>query len=355
MQTEITQPGPLLDPDGCLTQVGWSRQPMLDCNLENAAFYPAWKRPLQKLRVKRWDYYGVFTPQRFFSATIADIGYVTNIFVYVLDYQLNVLHEDTVILPPGRAELPRNSELGESVFQNNEIRVAFRAEPDKRLISVDWPSFCKGMGVRAELALHYLPQHESMNIIIPIPGKRFYHNRKINCLPAEGILQWGDHREEITPTTALGGLDWGRGVWQYQSFWNWASASGYIYRAPLNPRFEPRRCTLGLNLGSGFGDLSRATENAIILDGRIHKLDKVEFNYDPRDFMRPWLIRDNEGRLDLMFTPFFERIARTDILVVKSEGHQIFGKYAGRLVTDEGEEIRIDGLVGFAEEHRARW
>ncbi len=38
-QTELTQPSPLLAADGQLTQVGWSRQPLLDCNLENARFY----------------------------------------------------------------------------------------------------------------------------------------------------------------------------------------------------------------------------------------------------------------------------------------------------------------------------
>ena len=38
-QHEIVRPSPLLDDDGRLAQVGWARQPLLDCNLENAAFY----------------------------------------------------------------------------------------------------------------------------------------------------------------------------------------------------------------------------------------------------------------------------------------------------------------------------
>ena len=31
-----------------------------------------------------------------------------------------------------------------------------------------------------------------MNIVIPIGQKRFYYNRKINCLPAEGSVRYGD-------------------------------------------------------------------------------------------------------------------------------------------------------------------
>jgi hypothetical protein len=80
MQTELTQKGKLLDPHAHLAQVGWSRQPLLDCNLEDAYFYAF--KPLQRLRLKRWDYYALFTPQYFFSATIADLGYAANIFIY---------------------------------------------------------------------------------------------------------------------------------------------------------------------------------------------------------------------------------------------------------------------------------
>jgi hypothetical protein len=61
------------------------------------------------------------------------------------------------------------------------------------------------------------------------------------------------------------------------------------------------------------------------------------------------------GRLDLVFTPFVERVARTNLLVITSQVHQMFGRYAGWLRTDDGEIIQLDGLIGFAEEHHARW
>lgn len=38
MQNELTHPSKLLDPSGKLSQIGWSRQPLLDCNLEDARF-----------------------------------------------------------------------------------------------------------------------------------------------------------------------------------------------------------------------------------------------------------------------------------------------------------------------------
>ena len=344
MQTEISNPGTLLDPDGRLAQIGWSRQTMLDCNLEAARFYRlGW---FQRFRLKRWDYYAVFTPRRFFSATIADLGYAGNIFVYTLDFETGELHEEGLVVPLGRGlQLPRNSADGETTFDNSKVSLRFTASPEERHIYVDWPDFHDGRGIQAELSLAVPPGHESMTITIPIGRRRFYYNTKINCLPATGRLQYDDAVEELTPATCLGSLDWGRGVWEYSSFWNWASSSGFL----------PDGRTIGLNFGCGFGDLSRATENAVILDGRVHKLGVVGFDYRSGDYMRPWHFTDEDGRLDLTFTPFKDRTARTNLGLIFSEVHQMFGRYNGRVVLDDERELEITDLIGFAEEHRARW
>ena len=344
MQTELILTGKLLDPKGRLSQVGWSRQPLLDCNLENAHFYSL--KIFQRLRIKRWDYYAVFTPHRFFSATIADLGYAGNIFVYILDFATGELLEEGLVLPLSKGiSLPRNSDQGESIFEEKQARLNFKVVPQGRHISVAWPGFHGGRGISADILLHQRLDHESMTIVIPIGQRRFYYNRKINCMPAEGRLQYGDIVENLTQTNCLGSLDWGRGVWEYQSFWNWASASGFLADGQ----------TVGLNLGCGFGDLSAATENCMVLNGKVHKLDQVKFGYDANDYLHPWTFTDSGDRLRLDFTPFKERIAKTNLGIIFSEVHQMLGKYSGTVRTDEGEIIKISNLIGFAEEHQARW
>jgi hypothetical protein len=344
MQTELTQIGKLLDPDGRLTQVGWSRQQLLDCNLENAHFYKL--HSFQRFRIKRWDYYAIFTPGYFFSATIADLGYAGNIFVYILNYATNELHEEGLVIPLSRGiTLPRNSYTGNSSFEDKHARLNFEVLPHGRRIQVSWPSFHEGRGITADIMLQQPTEHESMTIVIPIKEQRFYYNRKTNCFPAQGILKYGDIQENLTPETCLGSLDWGRGVWEYKSFWNWASASGFLRD----------RSTIGLNLGCGFGDLSAATENCVILNGKVHKLAQVNFGYDPTNFMHPWKFTDSENRLDLDFVPFKERLAKTNLGIIFSEVHQMFGRYSGTVLTDEGSKIDISNLIGFAEEHQARW
>jgi hypothetical protein len=344
MQIELNRPGELLTSEGTLAQIGWARQPLLDCNLEAARFYAF--RPLQRMRIKRWDYYAVFSPKGFFSATIADLGYAGNIFVYVMDFETGELHEEGLVIPFGKGiQLPRNSTEGASHFKNEKASLYFQVTATQRKISVVWPDFHGGRGIQAEIGLNLPPEYESMAIVIPIGNRRFYYNRKINCLPAEGMIKYGDGIETLTPATCTGSLDWGRGVWEYQSYWNWASSSGFL----------PDGRTVGLNLGCGFGDLSKAGENALVLGNRVHKLEQVKFDYISGDYMKIWKFSDTEDRLDLTFTPFKERIATTRLGIIDSEVHQMFGRYNGKAIADDGEVIEIKDLIGFAEEHHARW
>ena len=344
MQNELTQAGPLLTPEGRLAQVGWARQPLLDCNLEAAHIYGL--KALQRWRIKRWDYYAVFTPKTFFSATIADLGYAGNIFVYIMDLESGDLHEEGLVIPFGKGiNLPRNSTEGNSHFEDEKVCLDFRLVRNQRHVCVSWPGFQAGRGLEADIYLIQPPAAESMAITIPIGKKRFYYNRKINCMPTGGKIRYGSNTEILDPHTSIGSLDWGRGVWKYQSYWNWASSSGFL----------PDGRTIGLNLGSGFGDLSNAGENALILANRVHKLEQVKFDYTPGNYMKPWKFSDTDGRLELTFTPFKERLARTNLGIIFSEVHQMFGRYSGKTVSDEGEIIEFKDLIGFAEEHHARW
>jgi hypothetical protein len=35
--------------------------------------------------------------------------------------------------------------------------------------------------------------------------------------------------------------------------------------------------------------------------------------------------------------------------------HQVFGHYSGTVVTETDEAVTIDGLIGWVEQHEARW
>lgn len=339
-QHEIHDPSPLLAGDGSLLQQGWARSPLLDCNLEDAHIYRL-ARPLQRFRIKKWDYYGVMYPSGYFSATLADLGYAGQAFIYMVDFEKRTYAEDTITIPfASGLSLARNSAGGACSWQGKRAALAFDVVGNTRTVVVDWDRFA-GDSLHAELA--FTAGGESTVMATPIGDRRFYYNRKVNCMPVAGSVHWSGGSIDLEPATTSGTLDWGRGAWEYNSFWVWASASG----------FQPDGSRIGLNMGYGFGDTSAASENAIVLEGRIHKLEDVAFSYDNQDFMRPWTMRSE--RVDLTFTPFLDRTAKTNLLAIRSEVHQMFGRYSGTVIGDDGVEHGIDGLIGWAEEHHARW
>ena len=64
---------------------------------------------------------------------------------------------------------------------------------------------------------------------------------------------------------------------------------------------------------------------------------------------------DESGRLDLTFTPILDRAAYTGALVLESDQHQVFGRFDGVAVLDDGTALAIRGLRGFAEKVKNRW
>ena len=342
-QNELTAQSTLLNEKGRLNQVGWSRNQILDCNLENVNFFAI--KALQKYRVKVWDYYAVFTPNGFLGLTLSNLGYAGMMQVYTVDFETNEYYEMSEIVPFGKnAVLARNSTDGVSSFSNDKLSMKFEKVDGVRMLDVHWNEFKDGKNLDVHLELTE-EDYESMVITIPIGEKRFYYNTKTNCMPTKGTIQLGDAIETVKAEESMAQLDWGRGIWVYSSFWNWASTSQYL---PDGRRF-------GLNLGEGFGNTEAATEDCVILDNKVHKLGKVHWEYDSSDYMKPWRFYDDDGRLDITLTPFKERHAASHLVVIDSVVHQMFGYYSGKVVLDDGEVLEIRDVLGFAEEHSARW
>ena len=344
MQTRITAAEPLLDNRGKLTRPGWASRPLQIYNPEAIRLYPL--AALNRLRLKEWDYYGVTTPEYFLALCVSNIGYVGLAFAYYIDFAAGSITERTLVTPLGKGcNLPRSSLRGDIHFAQSDVDMDFTHEDHARRLRVNWPKFRGSDALEADLLLRQPESLDSITMSTPIGEKRFYYNHKINCMPAEGTISLGPLRHDVTPDRAMGSLDWGRGIWEYRSFWNWASASGFL----------PDGRSIGLNLGKGFGDLRHATENAVYIDGRIHKLDDLDLRYTGGAYMEPWTMTTGEGRLKLRFEPFFERVAATRLVVLSTEVHQMFGRYSGTFTLDNGDILPIDNLVGWAEEHRARW
>lgn len=181
----------------------------------------------------------------------------------------------------------------------------------------------------------------------PKPG-HFYFNQKINCMRARGTVRIGDDWYSFRPEDSFAVLDWGRGVWTYHNTWYWGSASGLVDGADF-----------GFNIGYGFGDTSAATENMLFYQGKAHKLSQVDFGIPLRNgkecYMRTWHMTSDDGRFEMEFTPVLDRASCTDVKLIKSDQHQVFGRFNGTAVLDDGTRLEVRDLMGFAEKVENKW
>ena len=57
----------------------------------------------------------------------------------------------------------------------------------------------------------------------------------------------------------------------------------------------------------------------------------------------------------MTFRPILDRKSKTDVIVICSDQHQIFGHFSGEAVLDDGTVLTLDHFLGFAEKVKNRW
>ena len=343
MQYEITKAIPLLKEDGDLTQPGFARR-----------LLPVYDRSKVKggiMRLKEWDYYYVGNDRFGIALTIADNSYMGFDAISFMNFEgktWQINQSSMSLFPMGKRNLPPSSASGISASAGKGYAMRFVVEEGKRTLTAHMDNFREKEAIDVEITLTQEPE-ESMVICTPFEKKaHFYYNQKINCMRAKGTVKIGEECFTFEPDTAFGLLDWGRGVWTYENTWYWGSASGIVDGADF-----------GFNIGYGFGDTTAATENMLFYNGKSHKLSQVTFHIPMKngaeDYMSPWKFSSDDGRFEMDFVPVLDRHTCADVKVIISDQHQVFGRFTGTAVLDDGTKVEIRDLMGFAEKVRNKW
>ena len=331
--------GLLLNDKGELSEAGFHTHLIKTYNKENLA--------KSRLRLKEWDYYYLGNEERAVAFTVADNGYMWLVSVTFFDFEIPMQTTKTKMkFFPKSLNLPTSSKTGDIIFETKAFTFKFLHLEDRRKLIVNFPDFYKNSCFMADLDVYETTPH-SMVIATPFHRpENFYYNQKINLLKAKGKVEAFNKTYEFID--ALGVLDWGRGIWTYKNTWYWSSLN-----AKLGDHY------IGFNLGYGFGDTSKATENMIFYDNTYYKVKGVIFDI-PKvnhkyDYLSPWKIKDDQGCIDLVFTPILDRSSSTNVLVIKSIQHQVFGRFNGVIKINDDELVEIKDLLGFAERVENKW
>ncbi|MEU5884587.1 DUF2804 domain-containing protein [Spirillospora sp. NPDC047279] len=324
MEREIIESVDLCLPDGRLNPaaVGWTRRPLHRANLRG------WGR------TKRWEYWGIVTPDHIVGLVASSLDYAGVHSVYVLDRATGEETSKDAVVPLARGVvMPERSGAGTASVRGGGVAIEIVQRPDGSTIRATAPGV--ELGVEA-----LLPEgHESLGVVVPWGPRRFQYTVKDVGRPVRGVLRLGGREVRIDAADSFAVLDHGRGRWPYSISWNWAAGSG------------PGRA---IQLGGRWTDGTGMTENALFVDGRLHKIaDTLDWTYDPADWLRPWRIAG--PRVDIDFHPFHLKSGRTELGVVGNRTHQCFGRFSGRARADDGTWVDLSGLVGWAEDVHNRW
>jgi hypothetical protein len=344
MQHEIQKSGPLLNTYGGLREPGYAKSLVFE--------YDRKKIAANGMRIKEWDYYFITNGRYGLALTIADNSYMGFAGVCFLDFEKPWQHGFSKIkwFTRGKTGMPSTSKVGDVIAEGYGYTLYFKNDGISRELRCQVDEFAKGQPLVAKIEIGPEP-HESMVIATPFKEneRAFYYNQKINCMIAKGYVKLGKQVFVFSEKDTFATLDWGRGVWTYDNTWYWGSASGRVG----NDLF-------GFNIGCGFGDTSAATENMLFFNGIAHKLSEVYFNI-PKDengnddFMGKWTFTSDDGRFEMEFKPIIDRASKTNFGVLLSDQHQVFGRFTGSAVLDDGRVIKVKDFFGFAEKVRNKW
>ncbi|WP_029253376.1 DUF2804 domain-containing protein [Paraoerskovia marina] len=332
VERELTQTVPLTLPNGRLNReaVGWARTASV--TTEGIGGLRSWGRN------KRWEYWNVVTPRFILAATVSSLDYagVHEVWVFDRHSKTSVAASTTAILAAG-TELPGSLGKGPVRAWSRALAIA--------VDEVDGGTRIRARieGASFDVVAARPSGHGALGVVVPWSDRRFQYTVKDVARPATGTVTVGDETQELTPGESWAVLDHGRGRWPYDMRWNWGAGSGVC---------DGRR--IGLQVGGRWTVGTGSTENAVFVDGRLHKIgEELTWDYDPADYLAPW--RVHGAGLDATLVPEHDKVSRTNLGLLSSRTDQCFGTWSGTFETGSGERIDFTGLVGWAEDVHNRW
>lgn len=284
---------------------------------------------------KRWAFIGVSNADIIFGLAIVSLGYLSNLFAYVFDRKDGKITADADIITPFAAGTAfEGTGLEGSVIFGRTAKITVTPYMLKLEAKIK-------NGFSAEL--EYARMKESLNLVTRNGLAGFNYTCKEAGLSVQGKINAGGKTYAIDPALPSGGFDYTLGVLKRSTFWNWASGGGT----------DAKGRKLGFNFAQGVNETG-FTENAFWVDGKMVKVDSVDFIYDQKNMLNGWKMRSFDGKVNISFKPEGERAKNLNLGIIKSYYHQPFGTFSGEF-SDGKEKYVLKEVYGFTEEHDAVW
>ncbi|KAM3128203.1 hypothetical protein pb186bvf_019686 [Paramecium bursaria] len=336
----ITQQGNLIDNSGVLIEQGYSKTFVKQFNPSNLGIFT------RNLRLKQWDYLHFQTDQFYLAIAFVNLGYASSLQFTFWKREGEIYHND-LILPLTQLKLSEQPIIQDKL-RVEVINKNFNASYDgvrinNKEIRVGRLQF---EGLEANFILQTQDQ-EDIYVLKEYQKGQFFYSRKTLQWETEGLVVFKGETFEFKK--ALGGMDWGRGVFPYGTFWLWMSAQGYSdYTA------------YSFNLGGM--NQKNATDNqdeVLYINNTIHRLQNLRYNYDINNLERNIYVSNTErvekdGDIQIEFKSQANKLTRTDLLIVDIKFRQIMGTFKAQY-KHNGQFYQFQDIIGIVELNSAKW
>jgi hypothetical protein len=338
-QHEVTASGALLDGSGRLREPGWAQRQL-----------QTWDPTLvqDKSKLRQWDFFTISSATAAVNLTLTDLGFVQLASVGVVDFATSAKHEAMLFKGAGTDQFTLSTavEGSASLVADGAPAPALRfvTTADRTEVEIAIPESLLSEAASGSFTITRRPQMPYLSLATPFAEDpfQFFFEQKIQGMSADGMVTVGAGSWTFTSAEAV--MDWGRGQWPQKVTWRWGGGSGLSGGA-----------TVALNLGEGFGDDTRGTENLLVHGDTAHKLGRVSWQHTAGDPMKAWTFSSSDGRVQLVLHPIAQETGGLDFGAKFSKLEKAYGTFAGTVALDDGTKISFDGVAGFAEEQNLAW
>ncbi len=328
----------------------------------------------RRFAFNQFEFLGGISEQLVFGCAVADVKYAGTAFVYAYDPATRWIIERSFQRPlaaglwfdqqpeSGTTEFrsgrdfiqmrgtiqPRTRHLEVHLRDGFEINATFAEETTNDNAGSVTTELCSATsdvpGAKVEGPGSQTSPLEPMRICTPAGGSGFVFARNTAGHRITGTLRVNGRKFDLAEIGALGHHDWTAGYMRRHTFWNWGCIAGHATDGRV----------VGMNVSCGVNETS-FSENCFWLNGRLHQVGPVLFQYNRTDVMLPWRMTSIDGRVDLRFVPEAAHRERVHAILVATNFTQLIGRYDGTLRTEADETLRIESQLGYAERHYAKW
>lgn len=296
---------------------------------------------IRRYLFKHFDFYGALGDGFTFGCGVVRLGLLNSTFAYL--HSPSGLHRVQFDLPLDLGFQSDYKPLGQTrwthPFKKDHLIVSTRTTQTREM------HFRFGDDFHGNVSID-CSRVATLAINTPIANTGFAYAQKSSGGAVSGQINSNESSYTLNPATDGCYHDWTAGFLRRETFWNWACASG---------RTAADQPLLSLNVARGVNETS-AHENVLWVDGTLHNLPQVLFEYDRDDVQKPWRVYSQCGAVDLQFMPTGGIGDHRNLFVLASRFNQCFGEFTGRVrLFSQNIEYSMDGLTGWCEDHYAKW